>query len=112
MGMQTCAACGGACRRTVIAIVIGGEKPERARVCKQCERRGTFIVPLTRAIVNDTAKAEKKEQRDVLAPFITRCESIVKAKMIVCDDDLTSDYLEGQIAAFEAVVHMLKEGRA
>lgn len=118
MGMQTCVACGAAARSTRLAVVVDGETaPRRGRVCGGCAKRGLFIVPVKRAKAVFVDKAEKKEAREVLAPFARRCEALARARAVrppsvgehVLIDSARN---EGAVEAYEAIAHMLKEGRA
>jgi len=115
---MNCAACNKTSVRTTrIATIVGDGPARRGRVCAECAKRGVFIVPVVRAVVVDTDKAEQKAAREVLAPFIKRCESLAKASRAA---SLRGDPLVGgddaeqaaRAEAYEAIAHMLKEGRA
>jgi len=114
---MNCAACGNAgVRSTRIATIVGDGPARRGRVCASCAKRGVFIVPVVRAVVVDTDKAEQKAAREVLAPFIKRCEALAKAARKAGDGtNIMGEELAGENAAradaYEAIAHMLKEGR-
>jgi len=125
--MSRCRACGKPARTTTLALVLTERSPgtrqgfRGGRVCKACEREGVLVVAqrtvamvVEAANARDAAKAERKGQREVLAPFIKNLEARLRAmRAVKPPQGLAEDiHLVGKLEAFEDMIAMLKEGRA
>jgi hypothetical protein len=107
-----CAACSReGLRSTTLALIL--PQCERGRVCSECERRGVLVVASTVPPVITTEPAERRAQADVLAPFISRLKGLaanLKAQAYGADK-LDDERRSTIVETYEAVIHMLKEGR-
>lgn len=114
---MNCGACGKTgLRSTTLAIVISDTgAPERKRVGSCCASHGIYVVPMSRPVMVDTAKGEKKELSAVLAPFIKRIGVLAKGAKMSAEAEVGGSpencFHAGKAEAFEATIAMLKEGR-
>lgn len=124
MSARKCPACGKGARKWTLVFLLGAKHP-RGRmgykgsfVCAACADGGVTVVSPSLAPVVEPGNAERKNQREVLAPFIRNLEARVKARKASRPSllDATKDderiHNGGYTEALEDVVAMLREGRA
>jgi hypothetical protein len=107
--ISKCKACGAEYRKGTLAIVLTPDGPKGHRVCGKCAAGGMIVVGQRVAAVVDSAKAVRREEKDVLAPFIANLKGQIRALAAFSE---RTDHQEGRLEAYEGVLHMLKEGHA
>lgn len=127
MSARKCPACNKVARKWACVLLLSDANRRRGRlsmkgslVCAACADSGITVVAPKFAPATESGNAERKEQREVLAPFIKNLKAklslrkVIAAKEYAADaeDDPVKLHAEGYTQALEDVLAMLKEGRA
>jgi len=116
--MATCGACGKrGVRKTTLATVIERGKLRGKRVGECCAKDGVLLVASRVAPV--LVSGERREQREVLAPFVRNLQARVRARKVAPfpstgsdhDDELLRAERVGYDSALVDVIALLQEGR-
>lgn len=111
--------CGKTYRKGTIAFVlVPGSGLKSMTACPDCVSGGVLLIAPKVAEVADVGKAEKaerKSQREHLAPFVKLFEGRVRALKAAGHSRMVSDEAiakyEAEMETLEGVVYALKEGR-
>jgi ribosome-binding protein aMBF1 (putative translation factor) len=108
--MTACKACGKPYRKGQLAIVLPAGTGHR--VCPDCAKGGMLVVASSIPTVVQTEVAERRVEKEILAPFIRQLESLVKTtkRTPAVNEDVRA-HLDGKVEAYEAAVELLKRGR-
>jgi hypothetical protein len=109
-----CRACGKQARKTRVVLLLGADRGLRGtRVCAACADGGATVVASRIAPVVIAARAERRAQAEVLAPFVAlfKAQAAALRACEVQDEDQQS-FVQGKVDALEGVVEVLKRGRA
>ena len=120
MSEHKCRACGGTFRTGRKALILTEEGLEGAIVCQPCADGGVLLVPVkpTRhalELAGAHELAQRKTQRDHLAPFVANIEAKLrahKAAWTLTAMPRDDEFQRGRMETWEAMLAMLREGRA
>lgn len=116
MSARTCPSCRKQARKWRIVLLLSGDGGalKGSKVCAACAGNGVTVCAPKIAPVVQTDAGERKNQKEVLAPFIKTLESRVRVKKATSgmSNDPDEAFHNGVIETLEDVISMLKEGRA
>ena len=119
MSARNCPSCHKQARKWKIVLLLGNSGALKgSKVCSACASDGVTVVAPKLAPVVQTGLAERKNQKEVLAPFIQNLKAKIAARamtepsLLIHHEDLDRLHHVGYTQALVDVLAMLKEGRA